>query len=459
MLTKEENELLTRVGPGTPMGQVMRQYWLPALLSSELPEPDCAPLRMRLLGEDLIAFRDSSGRVGMLAANCPHRGASLFFGRNEESGLRCVYHGWKFDVSGACVDMPNEPVESSFKHKVKAVAYPCVERAGVVFVYMGPREVPPPLPELEWMSVPESHRIVAKRVQFTNYAQSIEGEIDSSHLGFTHSRVSDHRPLTPEEIAALPSAGRYTRQDRHPRFDVLDTDYGVLIAARREAEADSYYYRISQFLMPFWTLVASGTERRDPTRGTRAFIPIDDESVLVFATSFHPLRPLTDVEREPLKVGGGAGFVGEDHFRPATSAPFGAWIPIAAAENDYLLDREAQRTTHYAGMAEFWAQDAALQEGMGKIYDRRMEHLGSSDTAIIRMRARLIGAAKAMRESGAVPPGVDEPELYRVRASVAVLPRDESWVPATDHLRRVIPGTNPGGPEVGLAVPSTHQRV
>jgi phthalate 4,5-dioxygenase len=414
---------------------------------------------MRLLGEDLIAFRDSAERVGMLGANCPHRGASLFFGRNEESGLRCVYHGWKFDVTGACVDMPNEPAESNFKHKVKAVAYPCVERAGVVWVYMGPREVPPALPELEWMSVPDSHRIVSKRVQFTNYAQALEGEIDSSHLGFTHSRVRDHLPSSPEIDQALPSASRYARQDRHPRFDVLDTDYGVLISAQRDAEPDNYYYRISQFLLPFWTLVASGTERADPTRGTRAFIPIDDESVMVFATSFHPMRPLTDVERAPLKVGGGAGFVGEDYFRPATTAPFGRWIPIAAAENDYLLDGEAQRTTHYSGMAEFWAQNAALQEGMGKIYDRSKERLGSSDTAIIRMRARLIMAAKALQQSGTTPSGVDQPDLYRVRASVAVLPRDVPWLQAIEELRHVVPGKNPGGPDLGLRVPSDHQRV
>ncbi len=146
MLSKEDNELLTRTGQGTPMGELFRRFWLPALLPSELPAPDCDPIRLRILGEDLIAFRDTNSNVGFLANNCPHRGASLFFGRNEESGLRCVYHGWKFDVSGTCVDMPNEPAESDFRTKVTARAYPATEYAGLVWIYMGPAERKPPLP-------------------------------------------------------------------------------------------------------------------------------------------------------------------------------------------------------------------------------------------------------------------------------------------------------------------------
>src|SRR5919205_1333942 len=158
MLSKEDNELLCRVGPGTPMGELLRQYWLPFLPSRDLPQADGDPLKVRLLGEDLVAFRDSNGQVGLLAANCPHRGASLFFGRNEECGLRCVYHGWKFDTAGRCVDMPNEPAESNFKEKVRAVAYPCQERGGIVWAYLGPPERMGRPPELEWTHVPPSHR-------------------------------------------------------------------------------------------------------------------------------------------------------------------------------------------------------------------------------------------------------------------------------------------------------------
>src|SRR6478609_4677721 len=178
MLSKHDNELITRVGPGTPMGELMRRYWLPALLSEELPEPDCAPIRLKLLGEDLVAFRTTSGRPAVLDTWCPHRNANLFWGRNEEEGLRCVYHGWKFDVNGTCVDMPNEPTESRFKDKIKTLAYPTEERGGVIWVYMGLRELSPQMPDLEWTRVPESHRYASKRIQNCNYLQNVEGECD-----------------------------------------------------------------------------------------------------------------------------------------------------------------------------------------------------------------------------------------------------------------------------------------
>src|SRR5262249_38587343 len=227
MLSKAENEYLSRIGPGTPMGTLMRQYWLPAIRADEL-EVDGAPLRVRLLGEDLIGFRTSAGSVGLIQNNCPHRGASLFFGRNEEAGLRCVYHGWKFDTSGACVDMPNEPAESDFKSKVKAVAYPTVDRGGVLWAYMGPTDAPHPAPpELEWTHVPESHRLVTKRIQFCNYLQNVEGEVDSSHVSFLHSRnvaANSAGIASDDPRFNLPN---YMARDRAPRFFVLPTDYGV----------------------------------------------------------------------------------------------------------------------------------------------------------------------------------------------------------------------------------------
>src|SRR3982751_776688 len=193
MLTREENELLTRVGPGTPMGNLLRRYWLPAMLAEEVPTPESPPIRVRLLGEDLVAFRDTYSQVGLIAANCPHRGASLFFGRNEEGGIRCVYHGWKFDTSGQCVDMPSEPAESNFKSKIKATAYPCREQGGLIWTYMGPLAEPPGLPELEFTLVPDEQRYISKRYQPTSFAQALEGEIDQSHVSFLHSslRVED----------------------------------------------------------------------------------------------------------------------------------------------------------------------------------------------------------------------------------------------------------------------------
>jgi len=201
MLNEQDNELLTRVGPGTPIGSLMRQFWLPALLSSELQGPDCNPVRVLLLGEQLIAFRDSNGRVGLIDNYCPHRGASMFFGRNKECGLRCVYHGWKFDVDGNCVDMPNEPPESNFKHKVKVTAYPCRERGGVVWTYMGPRTPPPPLPDLDPNMLPDGQWFVGPILSECNWLQALEGDIDTSHLGFLHYGAARPEQLDPNTFA------------------------------------------------------------------------------------------------------------------------------------------------------------------------------------------------------------------------------------------------------------------
>src|SRR5919197_1762015 len=242
MLSQADNELLTRVGPGTPMGNLLRQYWQPVLYSDEL-EPDGNPERVRLLGEDLIAFRDSDGRPGLLGDHCPHRGASLVFARNEACGLRCVYHGWKFDVAGRCVDMPNEPPESNFKDKIQHTAYPCVERGGLIWAYMGPKELQPPLPELEWTRVPLSHRHVSKRLQESNYLQAMEGGIESSHVSFLHSWIDESKRGAGWTI--LGQLAKYLNSDRHPHFEVLETEYGLLIGARRNAEPDTYYWRAS----------------------------------------------------------------------------------------------------------------------------------------------------------------------------------------------------------------------
>src|ERR687886_341319 len=245
MLSQADNELITRVGPGTPMGTLMREYWVPALLSSELPAPDCNPVRVLLLGEKLIAFRDSQGKVGLLDNNCPHRGASLFFARNEECGLRCVYHGWKFDVAGNCLDMPNEPPESNFKDKVHAVAYRAADWGGITWVYMGPRQdSPPALPQWEWCHVPENQlQHSHKAVYECNYMQALEGELDTTHVYFLHSRL---------DPTAAPAYGLYA-PDRRARLEIIDTNYGVMYGARRnEEDGDTYYWRTTQYLFPFY---------------------------------------------------------------------------------------------------------------------------------------------------------------------------------------------------------------
>jgi phthalate 4,5-dioxygenase oxygenase subunit len=406
MLSQQDNELLTRTSKGTPMGNLMRRYWVPALFSWELPQPDSDPLRLRLLGEDLVAFRDSNGSVGAIQNNCPHRGASLFFGRNEEAGLRCVYHGWKFDVTGQCIDMPNEPAESDFKTRVQATAYPCAERGGIIWVYMGDPSLQPALPDLEWALVPESHRYLSKRLQETNYAQAMEGGIDSSHVSFLHSGSPNQRRNS--------TASRYLQGDGAPKFEVVDTSYGFVIGARRKAEEDSHYWRITQWLFPFFTMIPPSGG--GPISG-HAWVPIDDEHCLTFSMTWHPQRALTP--EEVAWVDGGKGV-------HALKIP-GTFRPVRNSSNDYLIDREAQRSgTSYTGITGISEQDTAVQESMGPIYDRTSEHLGSADAAIIQMRRRLMRAAQDL-EQGIEPPALD-PEVFRVRSVSLVLPQDvASW--------------------------------
>jgi phthalate 4,5-dioxygenase oxygenase subunit len=414
MLSQAENELLTRVGPGTPMGNLLRCFWQPVALASELPQPDCDPLRITVLGEKLVAFRDSQGQVGLLATNCPHRGASLFFGRNEDSGLRCVYHGWKFDRDGTCVDMPNEPAESDFRTRVKAQAYPCQERGGVLWAFMGPSASMPEPPALEWTRVPESHRYVTKRVQACNFLQNVEGEVDSSHVSFLHSKASSKAASAgiDDPLVALPD---YMARDRAPRFFVLPTPYGQLIGARRDAEADSYYWRITQFLMPTYTMIPVPVGQ--PVSFTAA-TPIDDTQMLGFTVTWHPDRPLTSSERAQI----------ESWMGVHTEVDPSSFVPVRNKGNEYLLDRDLQRSGRsYTGIRGIREEDLAVQEGMGEICDRTTEHLGSADLAVIAMRRRLLEAVHALAESGEPPYEARNAADYGVRSAALVLPRDVPW--------------------------------
>ena len=438
MLSVQENELLTQTGPGTVMGNLMRQYWIPALLSSELPEPDGRPLRLRLFSEELVAFRDTAGRVGVVALSCPHRGAPLSFARNEQGGLRCVYHGWKFDVAGACVEMPSEPEESSYRDKVRLLSYPCRERAGILWTYMGPRTEPPPLPNLEWNTLPDSHVMLTKRMQFCNWAQAIEGEIDQSHLSYLHSRIDQGTVMNRQ-------VDRWRAADKHPRFFVHDADWGVMIGARRVAEPDTHYWRFTQYLLPSTTMV--GPYGPDPFRQSRAFVPMDDKTAMVVAVIYHPTRPLSDAEIEEHRKGSGAGFVGEGNFLPTIPEPGGAWRPKSSSANEYGYDFELQRTRYYSGIGEFWAQDAAMIEGMGAIYDRSREHLGTSDSAVIRVRRRLLDLARRLDDDASfVPPGVLNPDVFQVRGAAAEIPREADWLESAKRITAVVPGLNPDAP-------------
>jgi nitrite reductase/ring-hydroxylating ferredoxin subunit len=416
MLSREDNELLCRVGPGTPMGNLVREYWVPAALSTELPRPDGPPLRIRLLGENLIAFRTTSGTVGLIQNHCPHRGTSLFYGRNEDEGLRCVYHGWKFDVSGRCVDMPSEPADTSFKHKVKAIAYPCVERGGLVWTYMGPRSTPPPMPELEPNMVPETGIQVYQRE--CNWVQALEGDIDTGHTVFLHLGG-----MSAEE-APEGSWARNALTHRALTYDVVDTDSGVMYGACRPAGPDTSYWRVANFLFPFWAMVPTGVLGLEVR--ARAWVPMDDEHTLAISLGRFP--------RGPMKVG--RQTVGPVETLPNTSDWYGRFRAVANRNNDYFIDREQQKTDSFTGIGSIFLQDQMATESMGPIYDRTQERLGTSDMMVIRTRKRLIDAARALRDRGQVPPGVDNPEVYAVRSGGVVLPRTANWLAATTDLRK-----------------------
>ncbi|HEY3116595.1 MAG TPA: Rieske 2Fe-2S domain-containing protein [Chloroflexota bacterium] len=435
-MINEETDLLTRVGPGTPMGNLLRQYWIPALMASELAEQDGVPLRVRLLGENLIAFRDTSGRVGLLADHCSHRGASLFFGRNEDDGLRCVYHGWKYDVSGRCVDMPNEPPESNFQDRIRHPSYPCIEQAGVIWAYLGPRAKLPGLPELEWLSLPDSHLQHATMVRECNWVQALEGDIDSSHVSFLHRslRLEDDVASNVNRAREQSKFWEYEHNDRSPWLEVVPTEYGVTYGARRNAEADTYYWRIAQFLLPFFTMIPPIGPRAGV--GTRIWVPIDDEHTMYWSVSANPLRPLSTEERS--RWGTGAPLAGD--YLPATSDWLGRWRLAANSASDYGIDRERQRTGTYTGITGTNLQDQAMTESMGPIYDRSREHLGGADAMIIQFRRRIADAAIALRDQGIVPPGVDDPSVYRVRPASVVLPREANWIKAAHEYLVSRPG-------------------
>jgi phthalate 4,5-dioxygenase len=438
MLPKEENEALCRIGPGTAMGNLLRQYWIPGLPSAELPEPDCRPKRVRLLGEDLVAFRDSTGEVSMLAENCPHRGASLYFGRNEESGLRCVYHGWKFDTAGRCVDMPNEPPESNFKDKVRAQAYPCRDVNGMIWVYMGPRDTPPALPAFEINTLPADHVLPPSiMLEENNWVQGLEGDIDSSHIDWVHGRL--HRDV---DLGQGLNRGFYS-YDKRPRLEVLSTPYGAVYSARRQWEKDGpYWHRITQFVLPFFTMIAAGQPDRI---SARAWVPLDDNWNMLISMSAFLSRPATDEERaRSANLFGPAG----GYVEP-TSDPRSRYYTVANLHDDYNIDYEAQRDRAVSGIPFAGnLQDRAMTETMGRIYDRSQEHLGTTDAMVIQVRKTLLAASQALEESSVVPPNVDDPSLCRVRSASILLPETADWVQATDAARRA-----DSGAEIAYVVP------
>jgi phthalate 4,5-dioxygenase oxygenase subunit len=414
MLSKADNELMIRTGPGTPMGTLYRRFWAPVMLAEELGGPNSAPVRVNVLGEALVAFRDSAGNLGLLDAYCPHRRANLFWGRNEEAGLRCVYHGWKFDVSGQCVDLPNCPEGPTLKNKVRTTAYPMLERGGIIWAYLGPADNIPPFPDAEVFHAPPSHRHVIKVRLRGNFAQMQEGDVDSSHVSFLHRSVDG---------SGLPSdrANANTYVDTSPRWFTADTDYGMMLSAQRNAGPDTFQWRVNQWLMPFATLIASspGVPILAQVR-----VPIDDEHSFLFRLIASPERPLTADERTLFTAG-----VFVPDVIPGTDRM------VENLENDYLIDRNVQRERTFTGIKSIVAQDLAISEDQrGPIADRSDELLTSSDRAIIALRKRLLTSVKNLQQ-GIEPPEASNAAAYRVRPGEFMLPRD---VPVADGAKEIL---------------------
>jgi phenylpropionate dioxygenase-like ring-hydroxylating dioxygenase large terminal subunit len=406
LLTKADNELITRTGPGTPMGDLMRRYWIPALLTEEVPMPDCPPVQVRILGEELVAFRDSNGVVGLIGEHCSHRGTSLFYGRNEDCGLRCIYHGWKYDAEGHVLDTPAEPADSTMKRRILHPAYPTHEAAGIVFAYLGPRDKQPVFPDYQWAGVEASRASVTKSLQDCNYLQGLEGECDSSHLRFLHT--------------SFDSAGQ-SRLQNLPISEYLteETDFGVRLIALRDMN-DQTYVRVSAFVMPVDCWIPNG--------GVHFYIPAQDDE--------HSWRINLSWKGNP-----------EAAQRPAAARPSERWWTddyrkVRNIGNHYLQDRDAQREVNYTGMgSNFVIHDSCATESMGPLYDRSKEHLGVSDTAVIAVRAYLLKAVKAFQAGAEAPNVITDPaknHFPHVDSLVETI-QGSDWHRAFPHLTERAP--------------------
>jgi phenylpropionate dioxygenase-like ring-hydroxylating dioxygenase large terminal subunit len=384
LLTQEENLRLTQTGPSTPGGALMRRYWQPAALSEEVPVGG-APLPVRLLGENLVLFRDEQGRPGLLGLHCPHRGADLSYGRLEDGGLRCLYHGWLFDVTGQCLEQPGEPAGSTFCQRVRHTAYPCLEVAGVIFAYLGPGE-PPLLPAYELFTVPESYRFApTKSFHDCNYLQANEGNIDPVHLAFLHRLRPGARGARPAP-GSDKSADLLLLGDVRPTVEIEETDYGLRIYAVRQTDADAVYVRITNFVMPNLCAIAGSTGQDGYQIDWH--VPIDDTCHWKYTMGFRHSAP---VERDARLRG---------------DAIAAGYRRVRHAGNRYGQDRTQMGAESFAGMGtNFLDHDAFAVESQGPIQDRTHERLGTTDRAVSLARQMLLRAIRDV-EVGADPPHV-----------------------------------------------------
>jgi phenylpropionate dioxygenase-like ring-hydroxylating dioxygenase large terminal subunit len=417
------------------MGELFRRFWLPVALATELPGPDCAPVRIRVMGEDLIAFRDSEGKVGLVDAYCPHRGAPMFFARNEESGLRCVYHGWKFDVSGACVDLPNAPEGETFKNKVQITAYACVEAGDLIWAFMGPADKKPPFPEFEWCKLPASHRHVAKFQLECNYLQAMEGDYDPSHAIFLHSTFSNDNSANtrpqgtvfrtpgrrgvgssdPNEPFPRAVGDRRMTERRRGNQRVEDREAAMLsINLQNQPDGQVAASVGVTWWMPIFCTAGNALPGHN---SSNMRVPIDNAKMMFYRLRWS-WEPMTDDMIAEYKFGG---------WTHPEMIP-GTWKTKDNVFNDYNVDRVAQKYFSYTGIKTFPLQDIAMMENQwGPIADRTREHLTSMDHLIIYVRRRLLKAAKALA-AGIEPSEPWHPEVYRIHRETATAATDAEAV-------------------------------
>jgi len=397
-MANNPNDVFNRVGPGTPMGNLFRRFWMPALLSAQVDEADGAPVRLRILSENLVAFRNSEGKVGVIDAFCRHRQAPMFFGRNEDCGLRCVYHGWKWNVDGDCVDIPNIQTPANYdelKEKARIKSYPTCEKGGIIWVYMGPEDKKPPMPDFEWLNVPEDHVMVASWIHHSNFHLPMEGEIDTSHISFLHSSEPDPDSAIGSSLAMA--------NDGAPEITLNETEYGYIYGSRRNA-GDEYYWRVTQWMLPMWSAIPGALG--DFMGNGRGWVPIDDHTTMAFSYIYRPDRPLVDEERA--FVNSGAAFPPRTEYQPVELRDgyvIDAYDTVANKGNDFLIDRDMQRDKNYTGVWGISEQDRALIESMPwadssepGILDTSPEVLVKSDYPIIKARQILLKLARELEE-------------------------------------------------------------
>ena len=423
MLTSDENRTLTLTGPGTDMGDVFRCYWQPALLSREL-ERAGPPKRIRMLGEDFIAFRDGNGRVGIVEPRCPHRGADLFFGRNEDCGIRCAYHGWQFSVDGECLDVPtaSDDVAPAIRAKAAIHALSVQEQGGLVWVHFKEPSTSPPM--LDFMALPAEHYFVSKKLQQCNWAQAVEGGIDTAHFSYLHANIKDG-----ERAGLMPSQGqneppenaryRWMIEDSRPRFKILEHDAGLVMCSSRETGRNQLYWRITQFMMPNHSIAPNSFPGDNHVGNT--WVPIDDHSCWIFCYAYNPERPLSDQERRAYAGGLGIFAAVDDDY-----------VPLRNRDNDYLIDREVQQHSNFTGISGISEQDAAIADSQGLIADRTRELLGQTDLGVVRFRRAMFDAVEALR-AGECPRGAGAADAYNVRSGDAMSELDADALDVVKH--------------------------